>query len=235
MKHQVKHITGILLALALILSCLVIPADKAKAAKNYTLKTIDHSTTVKGKKCTIDIKCYYTYVQFKGDSDVIKKINKGIRNVLPKNYKNYKTDLLTYAKSDADEREDDDTYNDYNTQSVSFCNKKYASVHEYSFWYGGGVSNVNETGYVFDMKTGKRITKVTTLTKIKSLKSFKKALKKKIKKQDENYDISEIDKMKSTEFQFYITKKGKVCVCFGPYDLGFGGWTKKFYFAGDNL
>jgi len=67
------------------------------------------------------------------------------------------------------------------------------------------------------------------------LKKLKKLIIRKVKKLDENYETTEIEDKKATDFNFYITKKGKVCVCFGPYELGFGGYTKRVYVAGDNL
>jgi hypothetical protein len=210
----------------------IIPTNRAQAAKAYTTHTISHDTTIKGEKATIELKCFYTYVALKGDTKIIRKINKALK---PKNYKNYQSAALEYAKSDADDRDNDDTYSDYTVQTVSYLSDSIVSVDETSVWYAGGVQNVAIGGRTFSLKTGNEIKKLTTVTKQKSLSKIKKTLKRLIKKQDENYDTSELDKMKAKDFHFYITKKGKVCVCFGPYELGFGGWTKKFYLASDNL
>ena len=47
-----------------------------------------------------------------------------------------------------------------------------------------------------------------------------------------NYDTAEILKMKASQFNYYINKNGKVTVCFGPYELGYGGWSKTCKVAG---
>lgn len=60
--------------------------------------------------------------------------------------------------------------------------------------------------------------------------SIKRTLKKAIEKQQ--YSSSDLQDMKATDFSYYINPKGKVIVCFGPYELGYGGWTKKFSLAG---
>ena len=94
------------------------------------------------------------------------------------------------------------------------------------------MSNIFEYGRTFDLNTGKEIKKLTKVTKESNLKKIKKTLKKKIKKEDKGYDVSELNKMKDSDFSFYIKKNGKVVVCFGPYALGYGGWTKTFELAG---
>lgn len=234
MKKTFKKLLGFTLAFAMILGCFALPSKEAQAAKPYTTKKISHNQTITGKKCTIKVECYYEYVQFKGTKKAVKKINKALK---PKNYEDYKSSAIASAKDAADEWDYDDTYMDYTAQTVSYYNtkKNITSIYELSVWYAGGVQNTFESGRTFNLKTGKEIKKITDVTKEKSLAKLKKNLKKAIEKKDEGYDTSEIDKMKATDFHFYITKKGKVCICFGPYELGFGGWSKKFYFEGDNL
>ena len=83
------------------------------------------------------------------------------------------------------------------------------------------------------MKTGKRVKNVTKLTKTKNLAKFKKELLAKIKDDEDGYDPSEISAMKATDFKFFISNEGKVVICFGPYELGFGGWTKFYEFEGN--
>lgn len=43
---------------------------------------------------------------------------------------------------------------------------------------------------------------------------------------DKDYDTSDVDKTKIKDLNFYINAEGKVVVCFGPYSLGYGGWSK---------
>ena len=137
-----------------------------------------------------------------------------------------------YAEDDCNYRTENDTYNDYVTQKVSYLSSDIVSIVTTNNWYAGGVSNVDTYGYTFDLKTGKEIKKLTSVTKTTSLSKIKSTLTKKIEADPNNFDPSDLKDMKATDFHFYINSKGKVVVCFGPYELGWGGWTKKYTLSG---
>ncbi len=209
----------------------VAPKDQivAHAAEAYTYKTAKNNQTFKGEGCTITVKHYYKRVVLSGSSNAIKSINKQLKKYSDE-FIAEPSGAVEYAEEDCKYRTYDETYNDYVTQKVSYLSNDIISIVTTYNWYAGGVSNVNTYGYTFDLKTGKEITKLTSVTKTASLSKIKSTLTKRIEAQQ--YSASDLKDMKATDFHFYINSKGKVIVCFGPYELGYGGWTKKYTLAG---
>ena len=209
----------------------VAPKDQivAHAAEAYTYKTAKNNQTFKGEGCTITVKHYYQRVVLSGSSNAIKSINKQLKKYSDE-FMAEPSGAVEYAEEDCKYRTYDETYNDYVTQKVSYLSNDIISIVTTYNWYAGGVSNVNTYGYTFDLKTGKEITKLTSVTKTASLSKIKSTLTKRIEAQQ--YSASDLKDMKATDFHFYINSKGKVIVCFGPYELGYGGWTKKYTLAG---
>lgn len=209
----------------------VAPKDQivAHAAEAYTYKTAKNNQTFKGEGCTITVKHYYKRVVLSGSSNAIKSINKQLKKYSDE-FIAKPSGAVEYAEEDCKYRTYDETYNDYVTQKVSYLSNDIISIVTTYNWYAGGVSNVNTYGYTFDLKTGKEITKLTSVTKTASLSKIKSTLTKRIEAQQ--YSASDLKDMKATDFHFYINSKGKVIVCFGPYELGYGGWTKKYTLAG---
>lgn len=209
----------------------VAPKDQivAHAAEAYTYKSAKNNQTFKGEGCTITLKKYYKRVVLSGSSSAVKSINKQLKKYSDE-FMAEPSGAVEYAEEDCKYRTYDETYNDYVTQKVSYLSDDIISIVTTYNWYAGGVSNVNTYGYTFDLKTGKEITKLTSVTKTASLSKIKSTLTKKIEAQQ--YDPSDLKDMKATDFHFYINAKGKVIVCFGPYELGYGGWTKKYTLAG---
>ena len=209
----------------------VTPKDQiaAHAAEAYTYKTAKDNQTFKGEGCTITLKRYYKRVVLSGSSGAAKSINKQLKKYSDK-FMAEPSGAVEYAKDDCKYRTYNETYNDYVTQKVSYLSDDIISIVTTYNWYAGGVSNVGTYGYTFDLKTGKEITKLTSVTKTASLSKIKSTLTKKIEAQQ--YSATDLKDMKATDFHFYINSKGKVIVCFGPYELGYGGWTKKYTLAG---
>ena len=209
----------------------VAPKDQivVHAAEAYTYKTTKNNQTFKGEGCTITLKKYYKRVVLSGSSSAVKSINKQIKKYSDE-FMAEPSGAVEYAEDDCKYRTYDETYNDYVTQKVSYLSNDIISIVTTYNWYAGGVSNVNTYGYTFDLKTGKEITKLTSVTKSASLSKIKSTLTKRI--EAKQYSASDLKDMKATDFHFYINSKGKVIVCFGPYELGYGGWTKKYTLAG---
>lgn len=201
----------------------------AQAGEAYTYKTDKNNQMFIGNGCTISVKNYYKRVVLTGSSKAVKSINNQLKKFSDEFMAN-PSGAIDSAQNDCDYLSSDDTYNDYVTQKVTYISDDIVSIYTKSVWYAGGVSNTNEYGYTFNLKTGKLITKLTSVTKTTSLSSIKSTLKKSI--EAKQFDASDLTNMKSTDFHYYINSKGKVVVCFGPYELGYGGWTKKFTLAG---
>ena len=229
-KISVAVLAGVL-AVGLMAS--VAPKDQivAHAAEAYTYKTAKNNQTFKGESCTITLKKYYKRVVLSGSSSAVKAINKQLEKYSDE-FMAEPSGAVEYAKEDCKYRTYDETYNDYVTQKVSYLSDDIISIVTTYNWYAGGVGNTNTYGYTFDLKTGKEIKKLTSVTKTTSLSKIKSTLTKKIEADPNNYDASDLKDMKATDFHFYINSKGKVIVCFGPYELGYGGWTKKYTLAG---
>lgn len=208
-----------------------VPANQAvvQAAETYTYKTDKNNKTFKGDKCTITVKNYYKRIVLSGSSKAVASINKQLKRYSDE-FMSKESGAFEYASEDCNNRTADDTYDDYVTQKVTYLSDDIISIQTTSNWYAGGVGNTNVYGYTFNRKTGKLIKKITSVTKTTSLSSIKKTLKKSIKAKQ--FDPKELDNMKADDFQYYINSKGKVIVCFGPYALGYGGWTKKFTLSG---
>ncbi|MCR5099113.1 MAG: hypothetical protein K6B14_09220 [Lachnospiraceae bacterium] len=192
------------------------------AAKKST-KKINKSKTYNGS-CKVKVTNYAKYVVLSGNDAGLKKINAALKKEATKFMKD--SMVHEYASEQVRYGTYDDTYMDYYEQKVSFMNDEVVSISTGRYWYAGGVSNTFVGGVTFDLKTGKRIKDITEFTKEQDIKVLRKQIKKKIDAQKQGYETAEILKMKATQFDFYINKSGSVTVCFGPYDLGFGGWSK---------
>ena len=66
---------------------------------------------------------------------------------------------------------------------------------------------------------------------------IKKTLKKMALKDDENLSGADVDLAikgkKAKDFYFYLDENGDVVVCFGPYEMGYGGWARTYTLEGD--
>lgn len=204
---------------------------ETQAAGGYHYQTMDRSK-VFSDECTIKLDRHFTYVVLEGKTPAIRSINKTLADSAGKEM-NLTSNAEASAIADSkNEYRRSETYCDYYNEEVTYQSKNVVSIKESWYWYAGGVSNTFEGGRVFDLKTGKEIKDITRCTKEKSLAKIKAILKNKINSGKEGYNASGLNKMKATDFEFYIGKRGNVVVCFGPYELGYGGWTKKYTLPG---
>ncbi len=232
---------AVLAALALIISFSGMNISKAQAAQTgtadpqkynshtYTYTVEDFSTTITGKKRTVDVKCYYMVPSVSGYGKAGKKINKQLKSLFYVDADH----LFEIAESVADEESDlfgeRPEFCDKTGSWIEYNDEKYLSVSiSKESWYGG-VSNTFLTGYTFDLKTGKAvsITKATGL----SLKKIKKEISEAMKAKEDEYDDTSyeyLDGMKAADFRYYLTKDDTCVVTFDPYELSFGGWYRSF-------
>ena len=204
--------------------------NTAKTTIKYKVKTIDKSKEFAGSKSTVKAEYSYKRIVLKGKSKAIKKINKTLKKYcntfFTLNTNSEVPAIYEYAKNSSNFSTYNETFYDSVIQDVSFINKKYICISSTAHWYAGGVNNTSIVGYTFNLKTGKQIKKLTTFTKTKSLKKIKQQLVQKINEMDAGYTTTEIDSKGVKDFNFVIDKDGNVTVCFGPYELGYGGWPK---------
>ena len=199
-----------------------------QAAEAYTYKTEKANKTYKGKKSTITVKHYYKRVVLNGSGDGVKSINNQLKKYSDSFMK--KSATAEAANSDCKNRKENDTYQDYVVQKLRYLSDEVVSIQTESVWYAGGVSNKTVSGYTFNVKTGKRITKLTSLTKTTSLDKIKTSLTKKIKAA--GLDASALKDKTASNFNFYMEKSGKVVVCFAPYELNQGGNSVSYTLSG---
>lgn len=210
-------------ALCLLLLCCMptMKADAASKARTTTKKVTD----VNKKYGKITVQSYYKKVVLKGNSKAVKKINKAIQKDCKEFLKG--SDLLVdYAKSDKAYCKYPTTYLNEAVSKVTYNNKNVISIKVTTDWYAGGKYYTDEYGMTYSLKTGKKL----TLNQVCSVSSSKIAstLKKKIKKEDATLDTKKVTKNNVKNMEYYLMPNKKAVVCFGPYELGWGGWTRTY-------
>ena len=210
---------------------MIFNVDIAAKLPTKTYKRVDKSKTYNGS-CKVDVKNYYSRVVLKGDDPGIKKINKALKKMSDKFLKD--GNVHEYASEQVRYGTYDDSYEDYCAQSVTFVNNDVVSIFAVRRWYAGGVSNTFYEGYVYSLKTGNRLKRITDFTKETNIKKLRKTILKKMVKAGELEELAkpEINKLKANQFSFVINKNGSVEVFFGPYTLGHGGWSTECTVAG---
>ena len=187
-----------------------------KNSKPFVYKTLIKKKKIVGDKCTIKVKQSYRYVQLKGTSAKIKNINKKLKKLA----KEYMKDCGAFelAKEAADVNYGGDEYFEQGTQAVSYLSDKIISVHIKEVYYVGFGGHASETGVIYNLGTGKRIKKITSVSRIKKLSQVKVALIVKLEKKGMESYVETLLNKKSTDFDFYINKKGNITVCINDYD-----------------
>ncbi|MCR5684507.1 MAG: DUF4163 domain-containing protein [Lachnospiraceae bacterium] len=237
-----RRIAAFVLAAALVLgtagkldayaAAAAVTKDPGRYNSNTYIYTVtDYSTRFTGKGSTIDVQCYYQMLQLPGKDKASKKINKILKNLA----KGFDPDsVLSIAEMDAENRElgadEVEIYSDYSISSVTYNDGRYLSNLIYRYWYAGGVSNIFNDGYTFDLKTGKRA-KITDVTGW-SLKDIKDRI---IANIEADGEFSEEDPYKevvngkkAADFNFYLLPGRQCVVTFAPYELGWGGWYREY-------
>lgn len=123
-------------------------------------------------------------------------------------------------------------YEDYTACAISRNDGQYLCVLNQYVWYAGGVMNTAVYGDVFDSATGKKLT-VADLYPDKTPDEVKTMLldicRKELEANPDEYDVGAIDVIAEynvEEYNFYMYD-GKIVLCFGPYEIGYGGWYRE--------
>ena len=218
----------------LILLCLIFaavwskaPAVVAASKAQYRIVT-EQRTWKDGKKVRGIVS--FQYPLLKGNSKAVEKINETLKKAAEdyfesesaKNLKEYTLEAIAENRF----YDESEQYYFETSCSVTYNKNNVISIGMTERWYAGGVSNHNEYGYTFDLKTGKQLS-ITDVVKGNS-----KEVKNKILAAAKQYfqgegsgataDWKEIEpiikKMKLAKMKFYLTP-GKANICFGSYDL----------------
>ena len=192
---------------------------------NYVVE--DFSRLVNGKQSSINVLCYTMRLNLSGYGKAGKKINKALKKLVTVD-----PDLIFgYAEAQAenDYSETVESFYDYVGSWVNYNDGKYLSVVVSRNFYAGGVGNTWNDGYTFNLKTGKRvpITEATGWT----LKQIKDRLLANMKADGDEYDetsYATLEKMKESDFKYYLKDGNQCVVTFGAYEISYGGWYREF-------
>ena len=217
-------------AAAVLVFLLIAPASASAASKaRFTYKKVDQSKTYYN---VIEFQNYFKYPKLKGKSKAVKKINSTLKNeanaFVVSVYRNYsEDDIAEYAKSVADSGYTDPFINTASGK-VTYNKKGVISIRYSKNWYLGGVYQADTFGDTFSLKTGKRLRVLSVVAK-KYAKAGKlrKAIASKLRSKY-GYDVQSSFNTRYAankdlkNVAFYLSKKGKVVVCFPKYDIAAG-------------
>lgn len=229
MNHRNKiNIKRYLLPVIIIVLSLSLGlVTQAASSARYTTNKVNKSKTYGSGRIKATV--YYQKVKLKGNSNAIKQINKAIQKDCNDFLKseNVKS-LYSYAKQRSQSSGSEEYFN-YAKQKVSYNRNGVISIKVSTYWYAGGVYNTDVYGLNYSLKTGKRLTlnNVCKGSSNKIKESVIKAIKKEAGSNSSNYQWNAINSYSTNEFRFYLTK-GKAKVCFEPYEISFGGWSREY-------
>ena len=149
----------------LILLCLIFaavwskaPAVVAASKAQYRIVT-EQRTWKDGKKVRGIVS--FQYPLLKGNSKAVEKINETLKKAAEdyfesesaKNLKEYTLEAIAENRF----YDESEQYYFETSCSVTYNKNNVISIGMTERWYAGGVSNHNEYGYTFDLKTGKQL------------------------------------------------------------------------------
>ncbi|MBE5924167.1 MAG: DUF4163 domain-containing protein [Lachnospiraceae bacterium] len=222
-----KIFIAILLVICGVMFGVRVDADAAnKTTKSKAVYTIKkNKKLLKGKKLKLEYR--YDVPKLKGNSAVVKKINKSLSKEYNKEKNNtiidrYKDSVNTYRYKESwiDSKKCKCTYNE----------NGYLSFKYHTKWFAGGVCNEQYYGKNYNLKTGKKL----KLTDVMTGDSYE--IKRRIADAavENGYSLIEDDimGMNISKFDFYL-KNGSVTVCFPPYFSVLGNGHVEVTVGGD--
>lgn len=231
MKKKLKNIRWIMIIIATFLffcgtgNCEVQAASKAK----YSYKKVDKTKLYYNGTKYSTAKVYFKKAVLKGNSKRIKKINKAITKECNRFLNSESTKrLYEYTKTATYESNSYVEYYYYAESKVTYNKNGIISIKITTYWCAGGVGNVDTYGLTFNLKTGKQLylTDVCNGTPNK----IKQRVIKKIQNTPEQSSCywDKINAYKTKNMNFYLVPNKKAIVCFGPYEINYGGWSRTF-------
>lgn len=225
-----------------IYTCMVTVKNKRAAAKTkkassakYTMDKVNKSKTFKhdGRKGKAVV--YFKKPVLKGKSKAVKAINKSINKESNRFLNSEMVERLYDYTKDAVKsgfgyygNENKITFYCYAKSSVTYNNNGIISIKIETFWYAGGVSNTDVYGLNYSLKTGKKL-RLTDVCSGGASKIKESIISKMYASEDyEAYDMEKIYQYKTKKFRFYLKPNRKAVVCFGPYEISYGGWYRTF-------
>ncbi|MCC8066114.1 MAG: Ig-like domain-containing protein, partial [Clostridiales bacterium] len=191
---------------------------------SYSYSKTDQSKTYGNVKANV----YYQKVVLKGSSSAIAKINSSINSDMNSflNSSN-KSSLYEYAES-GNEAGCRDNYYYTATSTVTYNNSGIISIQVKTYWYAGGVSNTDVYGLTYDLSTGEKLTLVDVCEG--SASTIKSRVVTKVTNSDDSSSIEwkTLNGYTTKKMDFYLKPNYKAVVCFGPYEINYGGWYRTY-------
>lgn len=230
MRKNVWKKLLLLMALVVALGGLTGMDSQGASKAKFSYKKVNESKTYHGKM-TMKANVYYKKVVLKGKSNAVKKINKAIAKDCNRFLKSSTAEKIKeYASESAQNplNYDLDSYDYYANSKVTYNKNGIISIRVTTFWFAGGVVNTDRYGLTYSLKTGKRLY-LTNVCKGSS-STIKKTLCNKIKKDPDSDSMvwETINNYKVKKLNFYLKPGKKAVVCFGPYEINYGGWYRTF-------
>lgn len=188
-----------------------------------TMKTYQHEYKLENGKVYKNIAFEYPYAE--GESEAAQTFNKFYQSLYKKWKKATKANLAD-AKSIVAEREDDICYGDEVSCEIMSSDDNYISILQTGYDYQMGAHGMPyRYSYIFDAKTGKKISpaKVLGITKEELNAKVQKLYIKKLKKNPSAFYVTQeemMDALKNIDFNnmCYI-KNGKMRFYVDPYAI----------------
>ena len=219
------------IAAAVVLAIFLIAPTTASAASKakFSYTKVDKSVTYYEMKVFNN---YFKYPKLKGKAKAVKKINSDLKkeaNTFVNGvYKNYsEEDIAEFAKSAVDSGYTEPFMNTA-TGKVTFNKKSVISIKYSKKWYLGGVYQDDPSGDTFSLKTGKRLKILSVVAKkYAKVGKLRNAIAAKLQSKygsevSDSFNTKYAENSALKNVSFYISKKGKVEVCFPEYDIAGG-------------
>ena len=205
------------------------------AGFDYEIMTVDGSR--KDDNGNVLAAIYMQYPHIKGGSDAADAINEYYMDICT-HYSPLNSGLFEYL-DEAIAQGDMSVfpYEDYYGCTVGRNDGEYLSVVRNYVWYAGGVMNCGNLGETFDAHTGAKVTLLDLypdLTEDAVRQKVVDAVQTAISADPDSFypedgyltgALAVIGEYEVEEYNFYMAD-GKVYVCFGPYEIGYGGYGK---------
>ena len=182
----------------------------------YTIKT--KKVEYKDKNGKVSGVISYEYPQLKGNTKVIKKINKKIRKQRDAFFTSKKAKSLKLYLANKNKYWQNQQYFYERVCKVRYSKGNIFSFTEAETFFAGFSSHTYYYGYNYNSKTGKTLTYKNAISG-NARKKVIKATKKMLKKEAIDYNRGCKELKAKKYFEFYISP-GKVYICYQPFEIG---------------
>lgn len=229
------HIFFMILVSMLFLSGFMGEKALASSSVNYTVKRDDRSRSYHNGKTRA--KVYFDIIVLKGRTKAIKAINNDILRECKKFYRDQFDLDCAYSWAESEQYLQLFSTNEsfcFTKAKVTYNKNNILSIKMHKSVTGGGIVYNKTYGLNYNLKTGKKLTLTdvckdnATLIKSNVIKAIIKDGEKSENTKISDYYWDKIGVYKTKKMNFYLKEGNKAVVCFEPYEITFGSWTRAF-------